>query len=311
MSKRVMITGANVGLGKEAARQFALQSGIEKVYLACRNSKKANIAKRDLEQTTGKTIFEIVELDVSDLESVRRAVAALSAPIDALIMNAGGGSKNFNDPTEYGVTQIFAQNVLGHAVLLQDLIAQKKLTEVAAYVGSEASRGIKQMRIPAPDLADHSIEDLQSIADGSYFVSGSNPMVQYRFVKYVATLWMSAMARHHRTIRFVTVSPGNTSGTAVFDSMPRPVAWFIKNVLNRVYRLFGMVHGVEAGAARYVQAVLQPRYESGGFYASKQDRVTGEIVDQASFAPQFANETFQNNAFEALQRILSSKSIGA
>ena len=33
MIKSVLITGANAGLGKDSARQFALQSGIEKVYL--------------------------------------------------------------------------------------------------------------------------------------------------------------------------------------------------------------------------------------------------------------------------------------
>lgn len=36
--KRVMITGANAGLGKEFARQLAVyDDDIEKIYLACRN----------------------------------------------------------------------------------------------------------------------------------------------------------------------------------------------------------------------------------------------------------------------------------
>ncbi|MEM8862488.1 MAG: SDR family NAD(P)-dependent oxidoreductase, partial [Chloroflexota bacterium] len=100
MIKSVLITGANAGLGKESARQLALQDGIEKIYLACRNEEKAQVAKRELEEATGKSIFEIVIVDVSNLESVRAAVAALTEPIDALVMNAGGtGGKRFYEKT--------------------------------------------------------------------------------------------------------------------------------------------------------------------------------------------------------------------
>ncbi len=47
MLKSILITGANAGLGKETARQFALQGGMEKIYLGCRNEAKAKIAKPD------------------------------------------------------------------------------------------------------------------------------------------------------------------------------------------------------------------------------------------------------------------------
>lgn len=64
MNKSIMITGANVGLGKETARQLAFVDGTEKIYLACRNPKKADAAKMDLERSTGRTIFEIVIMDI-------------------------------------------------------------------------------------------------------------------------------------------------------------------------------------------------------------------------------------------------------
>ena len=66
----ILITGANAGLGKECARQLALQDGIEKIYLGCRNEAKAKIAKLDLERSTGKSIFEIVIINVADLDSI-------------------------------------------------------------------------------------------------------------------------------------------------------------------------------------------------------------------------------------------------
>ena len=77
MIKSVLITGANAGLGKDSARQFALQNGIEKIYLGCRNEQKAKAAKLDLEESTGKSIFKILLLDVTDLSSVKSAVESL------------------------------------------------------------------------------------------------------------------------------------------------------------------------------------------------------------------------------------------
>ena len=135
MLKTILITGANAGLGKESARQLAQQAGVEKIYLGCRNMAKARIAKQELEQLTGKAIFDIVKIDVSDLDSVRAAVESLTEPVDALVMNAGGtGGKHFQEKTKAGVTQIFAVNLLGHVVLTQELIKAAKLTQVALYV---------------------------------------------------------------------------------------------------------------------------------------------------------------------------------
>ena len=90
MNKSVLITGANSGLGKESARQLAMINETEKIYLACRNLERAEEAKQSLEKSTGRSIFEIVLMDVSDPKSVRSAVAGLNEPVDALIMNAGG-----------------------------------------------------------------------------------------------------------------------------------------------------------------------------------------------------------------------------
>lgn len=86
MNESILITGANAGLGKETARQFALKKETRKVVLFCRNRARAEAAKKDLEEKTGKKIFDIVIGDVTDLNSVRRAVAKIKEPIDAVIL---------------------------------------------------------------------------------------------------------------------------------------------------------------------------------------------------------------------------------
>jgi short-subunit dehydrogenase len=88
--KVALITCANAGIGQEIARQLAVGGEFGKVYLACRNKDKALAAKKDLEQVTGKMVFEIIMMDVSKPAAVRAAVSSLDHAIDVLIMNAGG-----------------------------------------------------------------------------------------------------------------------------------------------------------------------------------------------------------------------------
>src|ERR1700753_2492713 len=90
MNESILITGANAGLGKETARQLALRPETKKVILFCRNQARAEAAKRDLEEKTGKRSFEIIIGDVTDANSVRKAVEKIKEPVDAVVLNAGG-----------------------------------------------------------------------------------------------------------------------------------------------------------------------------------------------------------------------------
>ncbi len=95
------------------------------------------------------------------------------------------------------------------------LLDAGKLSKVALFSGSEAARGVPKMMIKPPKLKTSSVEDFMTICDGSYFSNISVPLVPYGPVKYVGILWMSAMSRKYPNIRFVTMSPGSTSGTEV------------------------------------------------------------------------------------------------
>ena len=303
MIKSILITGANAGLGKESARQFALQKGIEKIYLGCRNEQKAKAAKLDLEESTGKSIFKILLLDVADLSSVKSAVESLNEPIEGLIMNAGGsGGSSFNDKTKEGVTLLFATHLLGHVVLTEELIKSKKLTKAALYAGSEAVRGLPSMGIKQTILKTSSTDEFASIADGVFFGDITDPMIPYGPVKYMAALWMSAMARKHTDIRFVTMSPGATTGTEMLSNLSAAKRIMFRAMF-RVMLLIGKVHKLDVGAKRFVNGLQDESYNSGIFYASKSG-ATGDIVDQATIFDDLNNHTFQDNANEAIHRFI-------
>ena len=305
MNKTIMITGANAGIGKDTARQLALIKSTEKIYLACRNRTKAQAAKAFLEEKTGRYIFEIIIMDVSKPESVRDAVDSLTEPIDALIMNAGGTGKDPEKQTKDGVTNMTASNLLGHVVLVDELLQAKKLKHVALFASSEAARGIKKMGMKRPDLKTSSVDEFAAIFDGTAYGKKFDPMEVYGAVKYGGTLWMASMARKYPEIKFISMSPGGTRGTEGFDDMP-----FLQRVMFKyigmpiVMPLMGMSHSLEKGAKRFVEGINNDAFKSGVFYASKKNVLTGPVIDQSSIFQNFTNEVYQDNANEAIHRFI-------
>ena len=306
MNKVVMITGANAGIGKETARQLALIKETEKIYLACRNLEKAQAAKKELAEITGRNIFEILIMDVSRPKTVREAVARLNEPIDALIMNAGGtGGKTPEKITPEGTTQLTASNLLGHVVLVDELIKEQKLRNVALFASSEAARGIKKMGMKRPDMKESSVDEFVSVFDGSKFENSFDPMQVYGWVKYGGTLWMSSMARKHPNIRFISMSPGGTRGTQGMDDLPLIKRIFLKHIgMKIIMPMMGMSHSLENGARRFVEGINNTKLESGKFYASKEKVLTGPVVDQSTIWKDLDNPTYQKNADEAIHQFI-------
>ena len=300
--KTALITGANGGLGKEVARQLALRPETTRVYLACRNADLATTAKAELEAATGRRIFDIILMDVADLGSVRAGLAAVSGHIDAVVMNAGVIGPKSMALTADGVTTSFATNVLGHVVLLEGLLAVGRLREVAVFVGSEAVRGVPKLRMKGPSWVSHSADEFATVIDGSYF-AGKKADFNLAFgqAKYIGALWMAYLARQHPDRRFITMSPGNTTGTQAASDLPVPMRIGAKYILPAL----GLSHKLEVGAKRLVDAVTDPTLASGVFYASAANTLTGPAVNQSDFLPDLANLSFQDNANEAIHRFIT------
>jgi NAD(P)-dependent dehydrogenase (short-subunit alcohol dehydrogenase family) len=306
-SKTVLITGANTGIGKEIARQLAERDEYSRIYLACRDVTKAAAAQQDLEQSTKRDVFKVVPLDLAHLDSARSVVDRLSEPLNALVMNAGGfGGPTPRELTPDGVTNMFAQNILGHVVLLERLLDKGALTEVAVLAGSEAARGAPKLGVPIPKFSDSSVKEFSSVIDGTFFDHRRYKMpLAYGQSKYLGVLWMNSLARRYPDLRLLTVSPGNTSGTEAARDMPAPVRAFITKFFYPIVapRLH-LAHKVEIGAKRLVDGVTDPKLRTGVFYASPGAKVTGPLADQAERTPAFNDPEIQENAVEAIHRFI-------
>ena len=308
MNESILITGANIGLGKEVARQLALKQETQKVILFCRNQAKAEAAKKELEETKRK-IFEIVIGDVSDANSVRKAVEKIKEPIDAVILNAGGMvGKTAANITPSGMNELAATNILGHVILVDELIKHDKLKKAALFVSAEAVPGVKALGMKPVAMKTSSVDEFAAVLDGSYFGNTFDVTQAYGYVKYAGTMWTLSMARNYPKLKFIVVSPGNTKGTLAPNNLPPAMKFMLKYLMMPVVfpLMGGMVHKLEVGAKRFVDAISDEQYKSGVFYASKEGKLSGDMVDQSTFFTALKNTTFQDNANEAIHRFVSS-----
>ena len=128
MSKTILITGASTGFGRDTAETLA-RAG-HTVFASMRVPKVKNRRYADTLQAKG---IEVVELDVTNNQSVDQAVAAVVAKagrLDVLINNAGVASAGVSEAfTDEQATALFDVNVIGlHRVtraVLPTLRAQK------------------------------------------------------------------------------------------------------------------------------------------------------------------------------------------
>jgi NAD(P)-dependent dehydrogenase (short-subunit alcohol dehydrogenase family) len=311
MNETILITGANAGLGKEAARQLAMKQETKKVILFCRNRARAEAAQKDLEKRTNKRIFEIIIGDVSDVNSVRRAVGQIAEPVDAVILNAGGMiGKTAGDITSSGMNELSATNILGHVVLVDELLKHDKLRKVVLFVSAEAVPGVKALGMKPVKMKTSSAAEFAAVLDGTYFGKKFDAVQAYGYVKYVGTMWTLSMARKYPGLKFVAVSPGNTKGTQAPNSLPSAMRFMLKYVMMPVVfpLMGGMVHRLETGVKRFIDAISDDRYKSGVFYASKEGKLTGAMVDQSTFFTDLNNTSAQDNANEAIHRFINQAS---
>ena len=117
-----LITGANSGIGLQAARALA-EHGAH-VVLACRTPSKAVVARDEILVTAPDATVSVIELDLTSLEAVRVAaddVLAQFDRLDLLINNAGVMATPY-ELTPNGYELQFATNHLGHAALTAHLL---------------------------------------------------------------------------------------------------------------------------------------------------------------------------------------------
>jgi len=137
--KTAIITGANTGIGKETALDFAKRGA--RMILACRDEQKASKAAKDIISETGSDKVLVRILDLASFESVRafaKLINETEERVDILVNNAGlTGSYRV---TKDGYESIFQVNYLSHFLLTLLLLEKMKKSAPSRIVNVSSMR---------------------------------------------------------------------------------------------------------------------------------------------------------------------------
>jgi len=193
--KRILVTGVSAGIGVETARSLVAHGAA--VVGAARDLAKAEKATEQVraDAATGGGSFELVELDLTSLVSVRACADKLVAdgrPFDVVIANAGVMATPFGKTAD-GFEMQFGTNHLGHFVFVNRIAS---LIRPGGRLINLSSSG---HRFSDVDLDDPNFEH-----------TPYDPFVAYGRSKTANILFAVAFDNRHkeRGVRAAAVHPG-------------------------------------------------------------------------------------------------------
>ena len=134
--KRFLITGATSGIGLAAATELARRNA--NVVITARSVEKA----RDAIKKIGPGLVDYILMDLTDLESVKRAAARVDRAFDVVVLNAGVMATPFTKTVDNFELQV-GTNHLGHfafAGLIKNQI-KDRLVVVSSFAHKMGSFG--------------------------------------------------------------------------------------------------------------------------------------------------------------------------
>jgi NAD(P)-dependent dehydrogenase (short-subunit alcohol dehydrogenase family) len=249
--RTAVVTGANAGIGYEAAKALARRGAT--VLLACRDVGKAERAADVIRTDVGEADVAVVRLDLSSLASVREAADEIRAAhprLDLLINNAGVMQVPYQRTAD-GFELTLATNHLGPFALtglLLDTLFATSGSRIVTVSSVAHKRGVIRF------------DDLQS-------AHAYNASAAYEQSKLANLLFTFELNDRLETARSNTTAlaahPGNAR-TSLWKSSSRLENAAISprlHVLN-----FWLVQGAERGALPTLRAAVDPSASGGEYY---------------------------------------------
>ena len=114
-AKTIVVTGANIGIGLEAATVLSGKGA--NVIMAVRTIEKGKAAVMKIKSANPSALLELMQLDLADFDSIHRfseEFHAKHAQLNVLINNAGVMNPVKRELTKQGFEVQFGTNHLGH-----------------------------------------------------------------------------------------------------------------------------------------------------------------------------------------------------
>jgi NAD(P)-dependent dehydrogenase (short-subunit alcohol dehydrogenase family) len=313
----ILITGANSGLGFEAAGQLA-ERGYAKIILACRSLEKAEDARSRLKTRVGSDPFDTLEIDVSSISSAKKAASTLierGEKLDQLLLNAGVVPGDKLMMSIDGIEMSFAASLIGHHILTNQLVNAGRINDHGriVIVSSEGARddlpaamGLKLYDFAKSDPVEFG-SDLETAMETFARRSNNLPfegMRQYGTVKLFTTWWAAELAEKlGNKIDVIAVSPGASMGTNAARHVTGFKRFLFTKVMPAIGPIFGMDQAVPVAAKRYVDVLTAPtdNFKTGRAYMSKSGKMVGPMVEQTY--PHLYEETRRKIAWKTIEKL--------
>ncbi|XP_043819643.1 3-keto-steroid reductase/17-beta-hydroxysteroid dehydrogenase 7 isoform X1 [Dromiciops gliroides] len=253
MKKVVVITGASSGIGLALCERLLSEDDGLHLCLACRNLGKAEAARVALLSSHPTAEITLVQIDVSNLQSVFQASRELKQRfdrLDYLYLNAGimpnpqlnlkalfsglfsrkvfhmfstaeGLLTQLDKVTVDGLQEVFETNVFGHFILIRELEPLLCRPDIPSQVIWTSSSNAKK--------SNFSLEDFQHI-------KGNEP---YSSSKYAADLLSLALNRNfnQQGLYSSVVCPGTVLTNLTYGILP-PFIWMLLTPVIFLLRFF-------------------------------------------------------------------------
>ena len=270
----VLVTGTTSGVGLNAVKALANLGW--SVITANRSPQRAAGAADALD--IPKDRVRHIQMDLGDLDSVRRAVSTLG-PIDALVCNAAVYKPRLKQPerSPQGYEISMATNHFGHFLLIQMLMESLKQSKhpsrrvvILGTVTANSKELGGKIPIPAPaDLGDlfgfeQGFKAPITMASGKSFKPGK-AYKDSKLCNMITTQELHRRLHDDTGIVFSSLYPGCVADTPLFRNTPRAFRkifpWFQKNITG------GYVTQSLAGE-RVAQVVADPDFGVSGVHWS-------------------------------------------
>jgi retinol dehydrogenase 12 len=210
-----LVTGANSGIGRAMVEALATRGG--RVVLAARSEQRTRPVLDGIRAQRPSAAVEFLQVDVSDLASVRRAAAtylATGRPLDVLVNNAGVGGTHALSADGFDLT--YATNHIGPFLLTSLLLPAIERAPQGRIVNVSSIGHMQVKRIDWTLLERRTEPRKSGFAD-------------YAATKLMNILHAKELARRLTGTRVTTYAlhPGGVKSN-IWRALPAPVQWGIK-----------------------------------------------------------------------------------
>jgi len=248
--KVIIVTGANSGIGFEAAKEFARKGAT--TVLACRSMDKAQVALDQILAEIPNAPAEIMPLDLASLASVRQFAVDFQAKhdrLDVLVNNAGIMMVPYGTTVD-GFERQLGTNHLGHFALT-GLLFDLLLKTTGSRVVNVSSSGHRFGKMDFDDLM---------FAGGN----GYSPMGAYGRSKLANLLFTYELQRRFNQLDShalaLAAHPGISQSNLTAHMADR---WYYK-LLMPLMPL--MLQSAAMGALPTIRAAVDPHVTGGQYY---------------------------------------------